>query len=399
MTAIATPPPLTDVDTPVRHAAALPGDTLSAELVQVVERTLREFLSAEVVAFDRADPELGRFAQTARDCVLAGGKRLRPTFAYWGWRGVAGAAASPAAAVPAFAALELLHTFALVQDDVMDASDTRRGRPAAHRILATQHARAGRTGDPGRFGRAAAILLSDLCLVWADRLLATSTVPSSALLTARRCYDTMRVETIAGQYLDVLSEGDAGGWSKRRAQWVARHKTGSYTVWRPLCFGAALTGRRVPARVTAAYTTYGGAVGEAFQYRDDLLSVYGDPAVTGKPAGEDLRSGKPTMLLLTARRLATPAQRMELERALSAPDDHDFDIDRLAHVVATTGAVNRIELMIYNRVVAARTAITNAPIDETARRTLAELAVAIALPGMTPAVPGSDDRYLGTGQR
>jgi geranylgeranyl diphosphate synthase type I len=175
------------VETELGQAAGLPGEGLPAVLVEAVERTLVEFLSAEVAAFDEADPELGSFARTARDCVLAGGKRLRPTFAYWGWRGLVGPAAPLAPAVPAFAALELLHTFALVQDDLMDASGSRRGRPAAHRILAMQHAGAGRTGDPQRFGTAAAMLLSDLCLVWADRLLAMSTVPTAAVLAARRC--------------------------------------------------------------------------------------------------------------------------------------------------------------------------------------------------------------------
>jgi geranylgeranyl diphosphate synthase type I len=194
----------------------------------------------------------------------------------------------------------------------------------------------------------------------------------------------MRVETIAGQYLDVLSEGVANGWSERRALWVARYKTASYTVLRPLCFGAALTGQRVPAGITAAYTAYGGAVGEAFQLRDDLLGVYGDPAVTGKPAGDDLRSGKPTLLLMTARRLATPGQRAELERALSA-SRHDLDIDRLARLLAATGAVDRIEDMIHGRVAAARAAIRHAPVDRTARRALAELATAVTRARYEPA--------------
>lgn len=381
MAVIVANPPVGGVDTAAGHAAGPPADVQPAVLVEAVERSLVEFLSAEVAAFDEADPELGGFARTARDCVLAGGKRLRPTFAYWGWCGLAGSGAPLAPVVPAFAALELLHTFALVQDDMMDASGTRRGRPAAHRILAMQHSRAGRTGDPQRFGTAAAMLLSDLCLVWADRLLATSSVPATAVLAARRCYDAMRVETIAGQYLDVLSEGAASGWSERRALWVARYKTASYTVLRPLCFGAALTGQPVPARITAAYTAYGGAVGEAFQLRDDLLGVYGDPAVTGKPAGDDLRSGKPTLLLMTARRLATPAQRAELVRTLSASNHNDLDIDRLAQLIAATGAVDRIEDMIHARVTAARAAIHDAPIDRTARRALAELAMAVTLAG------------------
>ena len=126
----------------------------------------------------------------------------------------------------------------------------------------------------------------------------------------------MRVETIAGQYLDVLGENDPANWSVDRALRVARYKTASYTVQRPLLFGACLAGgRRRRRRSIAAYTRYGLAVGEAFQLRDDLLGVYGDPATTGKPAGDDLRTGKPTALLMLARQLATPAQRRALDRA------------------------------------------------------------------------------------
>lgn len=251
-------------------------------------------------ALDEIDPAVGDFATTARDAVLAAGKRIRPTFAYWGWRGLVGDAEPVAPVLPALAALELLHTFALVQDDVMDASATRRGRPTAHMALAAQHTAAGRRGDPDRFGEAAAVLVGDLCLVWADRLLAHTAVPAHRLLDVRRCYDQMRVETVAGQYLDVLGESESATWSVDRALRVARYKTASYTVQRPLLFGAALAGVTGDAPQIAAYTRFGLAVGEAFQLCDDLLGVYGDPATTGKPAGDDLRTGKPTVLLLLA---------------------------------------------------------------------------------------------------
>jgi geranylgeranyl diphosphate synthase type I len=351
---------------------------VQSRLVEAVDRTLVEFLSAQITMFAEADPELGHFARTTRDCVLAGGKRLRPTFAYWGWRGLLAHPAPPAPVVPAFAALELLHTFAIVQDDIMDASSIRRGRPTAHRVLATRHGLAGRKGDASRFGASAAMLLGDLCLVWADQLLATATVPGTALLAARRCYDRMRVEAIVGQYLDLVGESTPDKWSVRRAMWVARNKTASYTVLRPLLFGAALTDQPVSPRITASYTAYGVAVGEAFQLRDDLLGVYGDPDVTGKPAGDDLRSGKPTALLLTARRLATAAQRVELDRALvTTASGGDLDVDRVAEVIAATGAVGRIEDMIDRRTDAARTAITKAPIDRVAREALAQLALEV----------------------
>ncbi|MFB9234860.1 polyprenyl synthetase family protein [Plantactinospora siamensis] len=359
-----------------------------------IEATLTAFLTGEVGALDEIDPAAGDFGRTAQDAVLAGGKRIRPVFAYWGWRGVVGGSEPVAPVLPALAALELLHAFALVHDDVMDASATRRGRPSAHRALAAQHAAAGRTGDGDRFGEAAAVLVGDLCLVWADRLLGHANLPAATILEARRCYDQMRVETVAGQYLDVLSETAVSSWSLDRAMRVARYKTACYTVQRPLLFGAALADLRRDGPLAAAYHRYGLAVGEAFQLCDDLLGVYGDPRTTGKPAGEDLLRNKPTGLLMLARELATPAQRAVLDGVRPTPADSAApggstapdgsaapdggsagSVRELAEVVRATGAVDRIERLIADRVDEALTALDSSPIDPAARHALGELAV------------------------
>ncbi|TDC76134.1 polyprenyl synthetase family protein [Micromonospora sp. KC606] len=368
----------------LRAAPAQPGATggpvrgvlaaFTEDLVRSIDATLAGFLAAEVDALTRIDAAMGAFAATARDSVLAGGKRVRPTFAYWGWRGAVGDAEPLSSVLPAFAALELLHTFALVHDDVMDDSDTRRGRPTVHRAVAARHVAAGHHGDPDRFGEAVAVLIGDLCMVWADRLLGNATVPPARLFDVRRCYDQMRVETIAGQYLDVLGENDAANWSVDRALRVARYKTASYTVHRPLLFGACLAGLAPDASLITAYTRYGQAVGEAFQLCDDLLGVYGDPAATGKPAGDDLRTGKPTALLLLARQLATRSQRRALDRAGTVTEPRE--VDRLAELVAATGAVTRVERMISDRVTEALAALDTASIDETARTALTGLATA-----------------------
>ncbi|MGR6316607.1 polyprenyl synthetase family protein [Micromonospora soli] len=368
----------------LRVAPAQPGATgdpvdgvlaaFTMDLVRAVDETLVAFLTTEVDSLTEIDAAMGGFAATARDCVLAGGKRVRPTFAYWGWRGLTGGDQPLAGVLPALAALELLHTFALVHDDVMDASDTRRGRPTAHRAAAARHRAAGLTGDPDRYGETVAVLIGDLCVVWADRLMAHATVPPDRLLDVRRCYDQMRVETVAGQFLDVLGEHDAANWSVDRALRVARYKTASYTVQRPLLFGAALAGAAAESPLIAAYTRYGLAVGEAFQLCDDLLGVYGDPTTTGKPAGDDLRTGKPTALLMLARQLATPAQRRALDRA--GPVTGAGEVAWLAELVRDTGAVTRVERMIADRVTEALRALDTAPIDETARTALTGLATA-----------------------
>ena len=359
-----------------------------ADFVPAVVSTLTEFMAGQVALLDEVDPELGRFARTTRDLVLAGGKRLRPTFAYWGWRGIAGPGEPVPTVLPALAALELMHTFALVHDDVMDASATRRGRPTAHRIFSAQHQTAGRLGNADRFGTTAAILVGDLCLVWADQLIATTPLPAATLFAVRAGYDRMRIDAIAGQYLDVLGESQPDSWSVDRALLVARHKTASYTVQRPLLYGLALGGGS-PA-LEDAYSRFGIAVGEAFQLRDDLLGVYGDPAVTGKPAGDDLRTGKPTTLLMLAQQLATPAQLAELtpvpagavnpadgSGGLNSLPDRSA-LDRFAQVIADTGAPARVEALIQQRVAEGVAVLSDAPMDDDARGALTDLAVAAA---------------------
>ncbi|HEU5111504.1 MAG TPA: polyprenyl synthetase family protein, partial [Micromonosporaceae bacterium] len=313
------------------------------------------------------------------DSVLAGGKRLRPVFAYWGWRGLARAGEPAEPLLPALASLELLHAFALVHDDVMDDSDLRRGRLTAHRRLAADHAAAGRRGDPNRFGYSAAVLVGDLCLVWADRLMANGGVP--ALAEARGHYDQMRIDAVAGQYLDLLGDADPGAWSVERALRVARHKTASYTVHRPLRFGAALAGERARsaprrAAVLQAFDRYGVTVGEAFQLRDDLLGAFGDPRVTGKGAGDDLRTGKPTTLMMLARRMASRAQRRELDReaAAAAGEAGEAAVARLAALLVDTGAAERVEAMIDQRVTTALAALDAAPVPADARHALRRLA-------------------------
>jgi geranylgeranyl diphosphate synthase type I len=343
-----------------KRLEAIPRQPVSHRaLIGAVEGTLADFLAVQIAALDAVDPALGGFARTARDLVMAGGKRIRPTFAFWGWRGVVGSAEPVEGVLPALGALELMHTFALVHDDLMDRSATRRGRPTAHRLFAAQH------GE--RFGDSAAILVGDLCLVWADQLLARTALPPAVLFDVRTRYDRMRIEAVAGQYLDVLGETDPAAWSVERALLVARHKTASYTVQWPLGYGLALASSGGDPALEEAYRIYGLAVGEAFQLRDDLLGVYGDPAVTGKPAGDDLRTGKPTTLLMLARRLATTAQLDELTVA---------GISRQAEIIAATGAPAEVEEMIRARVEEGVEAIAGAPIRAEARAALIELATA-----------------------
>jgi geranylgeranyl diphosphate synthase type I len=294
---------------------------------------------------------------------------------------VAGGAAPVAPVVPALAALELLHAFALVHDDVMDRADTRRGRPTAHRAMAALHRDRGLRGDADHFGLSGAILVGDLCLVWADQLMARARlagVPGDRVRAARDTYDRMRVEAIAGQFLDVLSEA-APRWSLERALRTVRLKTAGYTVVRPLHYGAALAGPAGAGGAVAVrrpYSRYGLAVGEAFQLRDDLLDVYGEPAVTGKPAGADLVAGKATVLLEIARNRASGRQAGELERLLER--GRPADVGRIGDLLHAIGATRQLQRMITDRVGEAVAALGDAPIDGAARLALTDLARTVA---------------------
>ncbi|HEY1489375.1 MAG TPA: polyprenyl synthetase family protein [Micromonosporaceae bacterium] len=357
------------------------GAATALDLPAATEGVLAEFLSAQSAAMAAMNPDLGALAGFTVDAVLGGGKRIRPTFAYWGWRGLAGPDEPVDGVLPAFAALELLHAFALVHDDVMDASATRRGRPTIHRAFADLHRARRMPGDAHRFGQSSAILVGDLCLVWADRLIATAAVPGATVAAARAVYDRMRVEAIAGQYLDILGESTPD-WSVEQALCTARLKTASYTVTQPLLYGAALSAAVDTARagrsaeVLTAYSHYGLAVGVAFQLRDDLLGLYGEPSLTGKPLGDDVSAAKPTVPLQLARSMATGRQRAQLERALRRGGRNDMA--RVAALVTEVGARHRVENMIAERVELAGAVMATAPVDAPVRAALCDLAGAAA---------------------
>src|SRR5215472_81484 len=251
-----------------------------------LELALREFLAERRPAAVAIDPRLGRLIDELDSAVCAGGKRLRPELVAWGYR--AGGCDLDDAVVRAAAALELLHTFALIQDDVMDDSATRRGRPASHVNLAAEAQVA-----PERFGASAAILLGDLSLIWADQLLGESGVPPERLARGIAVYNEMRTEVTLGQYLDVLAAHSLRV-TEEQALTVNHYKTASYTVQRPIQLGLALAG--ASEELLRSVTGYAIPAGIAFQLRDDVLGAFGDPAMTGKPSGQDLRERKPTWL-------------------------------------------------------------------------------------------------------
>ncbi|GAA1886576.1 polyprenyl synthetase family protein [Asanoa iriomotensis] len=335
---------------------------------------LRARFDAELAAFlERQDPDWpdgaprGVFT-TLHRFVLAGGKRLRPLFCYWGWRSAGGADGAPI--IAASAALELFHAFALIHDDIMDGSDRRRGEPSVHRLFADLHTRSSWRGDPASYGRNTALLCGDLCAAWADQMFHECGLSAEQVHKGYGVFAIMRTEVIAGQYLDLVS--GVGDGSVASALTVIRMKAARYTVTRPLQIGAALAGADEEA--LAALASFGDPLGDAFQLRDDVLGVFGDPAVTGKSILDDLREGKPTVMMALARGSADREQQRRLKELFGNPDLDPAGAAELRQIIIDTGALDRIEQMIKVRTDAAMGALADAPVSAEALPVLTALA-------------------------
>ncbi|MDN5857233.1 MAG: polyprenyl synthetase family protein [Pseudonocardia sp.] len=359
----------TDVETPA------PVDT---ELTARIQAALAEYLEFRRRGAAAIDPVFGEAVDQLAAFVLGGGKRIRPTFAWWGWRGAGGDEDGPEAdaVLRATAALELIQACALIHDDLIDASATRRGHPTVHVTYARQHARNGWSGRPARFGAAAAVLLGDLAQAWADDLFGSSGLSTVALERAAEPWRAMRTEVLGGQFLDVLHQA-TGDLSAEAALQIGRYKTAAYTVERPLHLGAAIADAQPD--LIAAYRRFGAEIGVAFQLRDDLLGVYGDPAVTGKPAGDDLREGKRTLLVALAveraERSGDHAAREAVVRAVGNPQLDDAGLARVCTLFAELGAVQAVEQRIAALTGSALDCLSAARVTEPAATRLAELAV------------------------
>ena len=356
-------------------APPVPASPLDAEdLRGRVDTALAALLDQELSALGFLGADNGPVTEALTGFALEGGKRLRPAFVYWGYRGAGGPATGSAAeaAIKASCSVELLHVCALIHDDIMDGSEVRRGRPAMHVGFAGLHRGLAWRGDPAAFGEGAAMLMGDLAFTWADVALAEAGLPDDRLAAALRVFNQLRSELMGGQYLDLV-EARRGAPDEDAVRRVLTYKSGKYTIERPLHLGLALAAG--DPGLAAAYSAYGLPLGEAFQLRDDILGVFGSPEVTGKPAGDDLREGKETYLVMLTRRRADRAGRQLLEGALGNAKLSEDEVAELRRLITACGALDATEARIAVLLAEAKDALAAAGgIDETARATLAALA-------------------------
>ena len=322
--------------------------------------------------------------------LMRGGKRFRARFLFWGWHAVAAResgidplakwsdSADLDAVITVAAALEYFQGSALVHDDLIDDSDTRRGHPSMHRALAARHSDDRRHGDPDAFGRSAALLVGDLLFGWSDELFGagvSALAERTRAIAARRIFDRMRTDVISGQYLDLLEEHRApeaiDGDALTRAHKVIVYKSARYSVEAPLALGAAMAG--ASEQQSAALRAFGLPLGVAFQLRDDMLGVFGDSSVTGKPAGDDLRAGKQTVLVAVARQKLPRTIATLLDEMLGDPALDDTQISMLRTALQDCGAADQVERFIERESARAAAALETAPISTEAKRQLLDL--------------------------
>jgi geranylgeranyl diphosphate synthase type I len=348
--------------------------------------------AADASAFrSSVDLEFARFLESTRERVAlyapesvvvvselrrlldAGGKRIRPLFCYWGHMAAGGRDGAPIAR--AGAAVEMLHTAAIIHDDVIDRAEVRRGAPST-----VSHFTGEAASD--RFGGSAAILAGDLAQALADELLATAAFPPERIVGATVHFSRMRVEAVSGEFLELLATGEQGAGSdaaaaEARARRVAAMKSGSYTVVGPLLVGASLAG--AAPELLAALRAYGEPLGEAFQLRDDVLGTFGDPFKTGKDRDGDIRRGVRSTMMVKALRLAHPDAKTLIVARLGKARLTEAEIEDVREAIRSSGALAETLELIDSLVGCARAALSAARIPPQASAALSGLAEQVML--------------------
>lgn len=318
--------------------------------------------------------------------LLQGGKRFRALFAYWAWAASLPRGSNPSelieqanGIVGIASALEVFHAAALVHDDLMDQSDTRRGKQAIHKRFESMHSEKGFLGEPERFGQSGSVLVGDLLLNWSSEVFgaAVTYAPSSEIESSCRSeFSKMRFEVMAGQYLDVLEENAAPLRSLAdavtNAEKVMLYKTAKYSLEAPLLIGASFAG--ADEQTLRGLSNFGIPLGLAFQIRDDILGVFGDPEVTGKPAGDDLREGKRTVLVaLTMQNSSTSIARI-FSDLLSERDLEAEQIEFMQQTIRESGALEKTERMMQEYGDRSLEVLETLDLEPTAKAKLQELA-------------------------
>lgn len=342
-----------------RHSQAKEASELLLWFKRQIDFSIELFLKERRKEFAEISKEATELVNEIERFMLAGGKRARPAFLYSGY--IASGGKAHDAVVFASMCVEFLHTFALIHDDIIDRSDTRRGRETSHKAFEGLYKAKKLRGDGSQFSLSAAVLTGDLAAAFAENVLTNSPFPQERIKRARWFFDQMKAQVIAGEYLDVL-----GGYKKRLSEEevlnVLEYKTAKYTVERPLQIGAMLAGAEV--EILEAFTAYGIPLGQAFQLQDDILGTFGDPTELGKPVNSDIREGKKTVLIAKAYEWAESYQKKILDEVLGNQESSKSEIDKVREIIYKVGAYDYAVRLSHKLIEQAKDALNSAKLEE-----------------------------------
>lgn len=361
---------------PIPHQATIEAEQKA--YVLALEAELKDFFTRQEGILGQITPEALPLLDAIRR-LSTGGKRLRALLCYWGWRGAGGSPLAPEI-IRAGAAIELFQSAALIHDDIIDRSETRRGAPAVHKWFENQHQQENWRNSAAEYGSSVAIITGDLCLSWSEEMFSSIGPLATSGTEARHIFNLMRTEVMAGQYLDILGEVipsiDAQA-AQERAELVVRYKAAKYSCEHPLALGGALAGKLEEAeenQLLTAYRAFALPLGEGFQLRDDVLGVFGKPQETGKPAGDDLAEGKRTVLIALTEKLADTQKWQQLDQALGQQNLTAQTIAGLQEIIISCGALAQLEEIILAKEAVVDRALADIPVPEEVRIALSLIA-------------------------
>lgn len=334
------------------------------------EPVLRRFLTWQETSVGAHHPYARAIARVVGDFSTRGGKRMRAALVELGWLAT-GSRATPKILLPAVA-VELLHSYLLVHDDIIDASDLRRGQPTVHRLLERRFGRryrlSKRTAED--LGQSLAIIAGDLNASYADRALLTADFPADRLVPALAALHQRLDQTIVGQIVDILLPHERA--AERDVFLTHRLKTAGYSFHLPLQIGMILGG--ATRRQLAAVAGFAVPVGVAFQIQDDVLDVFGDPKRLGKPVTSDIQEGKQTLLIVYARALGTPRQRQRLHALVGKRRLTAAEFVEVKTILRRSGALAKTERTAKRLVSRGLRSLSSMSVSTRAARLLGDVA-------------------------
>jgi geranylgeranyl diphosphate synthase type I len=334
-----------------------------------LEPFLDAYFGAKIDEASKVHPEAVVLSEGVRRFIRNGGKRVRPAFAYSAY--VASGGRSLEAILYASAALEVLHAWALIHDDIIDNANLRHGKPSVHKVFEDFHRKRALSGSAGKFGTDAAILVGDLALTFADELLNTAPFPAERIRRAKEYYDLMKKQVIFGEYLDVVAPLKKQV-TERDLLTILEYKTAKYTVERPMHIGAVLAGAEEDT--LRIFSSYAVPLGQAFQIQDDIMGTFSNEAKIGKPVDSDIKEGKRTLLVLKAYEFSKGAEKRLLDAVLGNQSAGEAEIEAARQIMRSSGALEYSQELAYKLIKKAKGAILQAKLVEEGREYLLQAA-------------------------